>query len=136
MSTDTQRFERAYREIWAALHRSDDADLSQHERQLLHHVPTAGGAPLNELAQHLALPKSSASILVKNLEQRGFLKRNRDRDDERRLAIVLTKKGADRVAHDTVLEPTSLAAALKTLGSRERAALLATLEKLTQTLRE
>src|SRR5690242_16714764 len=66
--TDSERFEQAYRSLWGALHRSDDPELSQHERQLLHHVPAQGvGVSLIELARHLALPKSSASVLVKSL---------------------------------------------------------------------
>lgn len=128
--SDSERFERAYRGIWLALHRSDDPDLSQHERQLLHHVPHEGGVALNELAHHLALPMSSASVVVKDLERRGFVCRQRDATDERRLAIVLTAKGRDRVSADTVLEPQPLEAALRRIPTRERRALLNSLEHL------
>ena len=65
---------------------------------------------LGWLAQHLALPKSSASVLVKDLERRGFVRRRRDSEDERRLAIVLTAKGRRRVEADSVLEPKPLTA--------------------------
>ena len=104
-SPDHERFERAYRRVWGALHRGDEPGLSQHERQLLHHVPAAGGVALTDLARHLALPKSTASVVVKDLERRGFVRRRRDARDERRLAIVLTAEGRRRVAADTVLEP-------------------------------
>jgi DNA-binding MarR family transcriptional regulator len=43
---------------------------------------------LNELAAHLGLPKSSASVLAKDLERRGFLVRRRHPDDERRAHVV------------------------------------------------
>src|SRR5215471_2711462 len=123
-SSNSERFERAYASLWRALHRRDDADLSQHERNLLHHVPTEGGVQLGHLAWHLALPKSSASTLVKDLERRGFLTRRRDPADERRLAITLTPRGHDRVRSDTVLDLDRLAAALAALPAGEREALL------------
>ena len=107
-----------------ALHRGDEPDLSQHERQLLHHVPLEGGVQLNHVAWHLALPKSTASALVKDLERRGFLTRRRDRGDERRLAITLTAKGHERVQADSVLDLHRLGAALGKLSQDERRTLI------------
>jgi len=95
-------------------------------------VPAEGGVTLGWIAQHLLLPKSTASVLVKDLERRGFVKRRRDAHDERRLAIVLTAKGRRRVEADTVLEPTQLARALDRLPERERRSLLRSLERLAE----
>lgn len=128
--SETERFEQSYRRIWGALNRPDDPDLSQHERQLLHHVPASGGVALKWLARHLGLPKSTTSVLLKDLERRGFLRRLRDAEDERRLAVVLTHEGRLRVERDTVLEPARLAATLERLPPAEREALLAGLEHL------
>lgn len=125
-----ERFDRAYGAVWTELARLDEPDLSQHERQLLHHVPIQGGVSLGWLAHHLALPKSSASVLVKDLERRGFVRRRRDRRDERRLAVVLTAKGRARVDADSVLEPEPLAAALADLPAGEREGLIRGLERL------
>ena len=133
--SDAERFEAAYRAVWGALHREDDPDLSQHERQLLHHVPADGGIALNALAKHLALPKSTASVLVKDLERRGFVRRRRDTADERRLAIVLTPEGARRVAADRVLEPDRLAAAIATLPQAQRRTMLTGIERLARAAR-
>jgi DNA-binding MarR family transcriptional regulator len=129
-SPDHERFERAYRRLWGALRHGDEPGLSQHERQLLHHVPADGGIALTDLANHLALPKSTASVIVKDLERRGFVRRRRDTRDERRLAIVLTAEGRRRVAADTVLEPEPLAQALDALAAGRRAALLDAIEAL------
>jgi DNA-binding MarR family transcriptional regulator len=131
-SSDSERFERAYRRVWGALHRGDDSELSQHERQLLHHVPETGGIALTALAAHLALPKSTASVVVKDLERRGFVKRARDERDERRLAIVLSETGAARVRADTVLEPERLARALAALPEPVREQLLEHFEALAE----
>ncbi len=131
-SSDAERFERAYRLVWGALNKPDDPDLSQHERQVLHHVAAAGGTPLTWLAEHLGLPKSTASVLVKSLAQRGFVDRVRDPDDERRLSITLTEHGRRRIAQDTVLDPAALSAALARLPAATRAALLDGMERLAE----
>lgn len=116
--------------MWGALHRGDEPGLSQHERQLLHHVPAEGGIALTTLAGHLGLPKSTASVVVKDLERRGFVRRARDERDERRLAIVLSEQGRARVAADTVLEPEALTRALATLPEAQREDLLRAFEAL------
>jgi DNA-binding MarR family transcriptional regulator len=131
-SSDSDRFERAYARLWLALRRGDDPDLSQHERTLLHHVPAEGGVQLGQVAWHLALPKSTASTLVKDLERRGFLVRRRDPRDERRLAITLTPRGQERVRADSVLELDGLAEALAALGPEQRLALVEGLERLAE----
>src|SRR5205823_6589011 len=115
-SPESWRFERAFARLWATLRRGEDPDLTQHERELLRHVPAhGGGVHLNEVAWSLTLPKSTASVLVKGLERRGFLVRRRDPNDERRLAITLTPKGRDRVASDSVLDLRRLGEALAQL---------------------
>jgi DNA-binding MarR family transcriptional regulator len=78
------------------------------------------------------LPKSTASVLVKDLERRGFILRSRDPSNERQLAIVLTAAGEARVAADTVLNLPRLATALAALGADERRALLEEFEHLVE----
>lgn len=129
-SPESRRFERAFSRLWSSLRRSEDPDLSQHEREVLRHVPAHGGVHLNELAWSLKLPKSTASVLVKGLERRGFLIRRRDPNDERRLAITLTQKGRDRVAGDSVLDLRRLGEVLVQLTVQERQALLDVMDKL------
>ena len=125
-----EQFEKLYQRIWGALNRPDAPDLSQHERQLLHHVPVDGAVSLTWLAEHLGLPKSTASTVVKSLGQRGFVARARDPQDERRLAIALTEQGRARLVEDTVLDPPALRAALAKLPAEVRDALLDGLERL------
>jgi DNA-binding MarR family transcriptional regulator len=130
-SSANERFQGAFARVWLHLRRGDDPDLSEHERQLLHHIPAAPpGVTLGEVADHLALPRSSASVLVKDLARRGFVRRARDRADERRLALLLTAEGARRVAADSVLDPERLDAALGALEPAERTALVDALERL------
>ena len=128
--SQAEQFDTLYGRLWRAFFKADVEDLSQHERQLLHHVPADQGVPLGEVARHLGIAKSSASEQVKSLERRGFLTRHRDPDDERRLAIVLTPKGAARVRSDSVLDLRRLGTALKKLTASEREALFHGLDRL------
>lgn len=119
-----------YRQLWGALHRPDDDGdgLGQHERELLAHV--GDGASLTWLTRHLLLPKSTASVLVKDLERRGFLDRRRDANDERRLAITLTAQGRAAAEADHVLDLDALGRALRRLAASDRETLLRLLEQL------
>lgn len=123
-------FEQLYTRLWAALNRPDSPDLSQHERQLLHHLAPERPVNLGWLAGHLGLPKSTASTIVKRLAERGFVHRVRDPGNERQLAITLTAKGHERVDADTVLDPERLSAALAAVPEADRTAMLAALGKL------
>ena len=125
-----EQFDHLYGRLWSALFKADDEDVSQHERQLLHHVGDEKGVPLSVVARHLGIPKSSASERVKSLERRGFLKRRRDTKDERRLSIVLTDMGVARLRRDSVLDLVRLAAALKKVSAADKKAVLAGLERL------
>jgi DNA-binding MarR family transcriptional regulator len=125
-----EQFDHLYGRLWSALFKADDEDVSQHERQLLHHVGDEKGVPLGVVARHLGIPKSSASERVKSLERRGFLKRRRDTKDERRLSIVLTDMGVARLRRDSVLDLVRLAAALKKVSAADKKAVLAGLERL------
>lgn len=125
-----EQFDQLYGQLWRTFFRADAVDLSQHERQLLDHVPPEKGIPLGDVARHLGIPKSSASEQVKSLERRGFLVRRRDPDDERRLSIVLTAEGMARMRGSSVLDLARLAAALRRLTAEDRKALLAGLERL------
>ena len=128
--SQAEQFDQLYGRLWRALLKADTEDLSQHDRQLLHHVPADKGIPLGAVARHLGMPKSSASEQVKRLERRGFLTRHRDPSDERQLSIVLTDAGVARVRRDSVLDLVRLAAALRRVSVEDRRALLTGLERL------
>ena len=125
------RFEAAARRCQASLGHPDDPDLTHDELTLLHRVEAGpAGLPLTALSAALGWAKSTASVAVKDLEQRGYLRRERRADDERRLAISLTARGQARVDVDRLYDPARLAAALRALPSLTRARLLDALEEL------
>ena len=109
----------------------EDPQLSAEARRLLRQlVDDPGGVALTWLAGHLGWPKSTTSVAVKDLERRGYVRRGRRDDDERRLWIALTPEGHARVAADRILEPGRLTAALRALAAPVRAQLVDALEEL------
>jgi DNA-binding MarR family transcriptional regulator len=131
-SPEAEQFEAVFGRLSQALRSADYGDLSRNGLELLHHVPATGEGTvtLQHLAQQLALPKSTASALVKDLERLGFLRRARNPSNERELAIELTQLGAERVAADTVLGRSGLGAALAALSPKQRRRLLKSLDRL------
>jgi len=128
--SEAEQFDALYGQVWRAFFKGDSEDLSQHERQLLHHIHEGRKVALGDVARHLGIPKSSASEQVKSLERRGFLTRGRDREDERRLEIVLTPRGLARVRSDSVLDLKRLAVALRAMSRSDLDAMVRGLGKL------
>ncbi len=125
------RFETAFRRCDAALRRPADPDLAPDELTLLQRLASdPDGVALTWLAAHLGRPKSTTSVLVKDLERRGFVRRTRRADDERRLEIALTATGRARVVADRTLDADRLAAGLRALSPSGRAQLLDGIEGL------
>jgi DNA-binding MarR family transcriptional regulator len=125
------RFEAAFGRCDATLRRAPYADLAPDELTLLDRLAgDPDGVALTWLAAHLGRPKSTTSVLVKDLERRGFVRRTRRADDERRLEIGLTATGQARVAAARLLDPDRLAAALRALSPAGRTQLLDGIEAL------
>jgi DNA-binding MarR family transcriptional regulator len=125
-----ERFERSFRAALTRLRASGEGDLSPRQREVLRLVAHGEGISLGALADRLGLPNSTASVLVKGLERRGLVRRRRDARDERRLSIVLTRRGRDRADADSLLDERRLAEALDRLTPSQRRSLLAGLERL------
>lgn len=48
---------------------------------------------VKELGEHIYLDSGTLTPVLKKLEVKGYIKRNRSKNDERNLLVVLTKKG-------------------------------------------
>jgi DNA-binding MarR family transcriptional regulator len=125
------RFEAATRRCRALLGRPSPGDLSDDELALLQLLASSpAGVALSWVADQLGWAKSSTSVMVKDLDRRGLVRRARRPDDERRLAIAVTARGAARVAEDRAFDAERLGSALRTLSPTAREHLLGGLEAL------
>jgi DNA-binding MarR family transcriptional regulator len=66
-----------------------------------------GSEPLSvtDLSRMLDLDQGILSRLLKRMESAGLLRRERDRNDERSLAVVLTRKGRDLRSEALAIPP-------------------------------
>ncbi len=96
---DTKQLQELFSEFLQSLglHRPDQVptgfSLSLSEMFAL--MTLSSGAPMSQqvLAEQLHLEKSTVSRLIKHLEQRGWVKRMRDRHDTRMFRLHLSDEG-------------------------------------------
>lgn len=55
------------------------------------------GKNVNDIVNELELNQGNTSSIIKKLESMGLVKKTRKKDDERKVNIVLTDKGKDKV---------------------------------------
>ncbi len=85
---------------------------------------------MHELAEHLGVTASTASLQLDDLERAGFVKRSRHPRDRRRTNVRLTRAGERVKGQQKVLDRERVAALLGRLTAAERAEVVAALEKL------
>ncbi len=96
--TDTQRILDAVRKLVRLLRLADraaqrDVGLSGAQLFVLHELGRTPALSLNELAARTSTDQSSVSVVVTRLVDAGFVSRDRDSRDARRLVLNLTKSG-------------------------------------------
>lgn len=92
-------------------------------------------ATVSEIGEELAVALPTASEVLRVLEQRGLIKKQRSRDDARTVMVSLTTKGR-RKADVAAGWPDFLAAAAEVLPPAEQESLLRALIKMIRTLQE
>ena len=96
--TDTQRILDSIRRLVRLLRLTDRAaqselGLSGAQLFVLHELAKSPSLSLSELADRTATDQSSVSVVVTRLVDSGYVTRDRDKRDGRRLVLNLTKSG-------------------------------------------
>jgi DNA-binding MarR family transcriptional regulator len=127
---------RCYPLIYFACHRRHVRDeatrevLSAHQASVLDHLDDVEASSLQELARHMGVTVSTMSITVDRLERGHYVRRERSKEDGRRLDLRLTPAGVRIKRQQKVLEPDLVAALLRQLDDGKRAQALRGLELL------
>lgn len=133
---------RCYPLIYFACHRRHVRDpkskavLSAHQASVLDHLDELEGTSLLELAKHMGVTASTMSLMVDRLERGGYVRRERSREDGRRVDLRLTRAGVRVRQQQNVLEPDLVAAMLERLDAERRRQALAGLELLARASRD
>jgi DNA-binding MarR family transcriptional regulator len=116
----------AYPRIYFACHRRHVYDAEQrrlvsvHQASILDHLDPVHSTVLSDLAKHMGVTPSTMSLAIDRLERNGYLTRERDAADRRRVRIRLTEAGVRVRRANSVLDPTLVAEMLEQLPASER----------------
>lgn len=131
-----------YPRIYFACHRRHVRDpksrrvLSAHQASILDHLDERDSVMLLEVAKHMGVTPSTMSLQIEQLVRRGYVIRERDARDARRLKLRLSENGAGVREANSVLDTDRVASMLRRLSDEERAAGIAGLALLARAARE
>jgi len=135
-------FLRSYPQIYFACHRRHVRDettqrtLTLKQASILDHLHTGEPTNLLSLARHMRVTPSTMSLNVDRLEHAGYVRRDRDRLDARRVELRLTRAGDRLKQQQKLLDPELVATLLNRLNGADRAIALQGLELLAQAAAE
>jgi len=130
MTPEVDKLISGYGRIFFACHRHHVRDpktkkvLSAHQAGILDHLDEIDGISLFALANHLGVTASTMSLSVQRLVDGGYVRRDPDPDDARRVQIRLTRSGVRIKQQQSVLDPQLVTAMLQRLSPVDRAAAL------------
>jgi MarR family transcriptional regulator, organic hydroperoxide resistance regulator len=133
---------RCYPQIYFACHRRHVRDekthnvISAHQASILDHLDDVEGTSMLDLARHMGVTASTISLTADRLERGGYVRRERSKQDARRVDLRLTPAGVRIKRQQKVLEPSLIAAMLGKLDEKRRKKALRGLELLAEAARE
>jgi DNA-binding MarR family transcriptional regulator len=127
-----RRVVRAFRAV--AQVAQDVIGISGAQHFVLERLAEAPALSLNDLAARTMTHKSSVSVVVKRLVERGFVRRRRSSADRRSIVLTLTPAGRRAIERAPDSAQTRLIAALHRLPRRELAAFAGLFERFTDEL--
>lgn len=96
--------------------------LSVHQATVLAHLDRATSHTLTQLAGEIGVALPTMSLLIARLVDLGFVRRERDPEDGRRVALRLSAAGLRAAAARSLLDPERVRALLDLLTPEERSA--------------
>jgi MarR family transcriptional regulator, organic hydroperoxide resistance regulator len=95
--------------------------LSAHQASILDHLDEREPVMLLDLARHMGVTASTMSLHVERLVRRGYVLRDRDTRDARRLRLRISAAGTRVREANSVLDPQRVRALLARLSAVEQA---------------
>ncbi|MBI3405590.1 MAG: winged helix-turn-helix transcriptional regulator [Acidobacteria bacterium] len=124
--TATQKLLDCYPRIFFACHTRHVRDpktrkkLSAHQASILDHLDPVEPIALMDLARHMGVTASTMSLNVERLVRHGYVIRQRDTRDKRRIGLRVSAAGERIKEAQSVLEPARVAGLLRLLSVQER----------------
>ena len=104
--------------------------LSSRQASVLDHLDEIEPTGLLTLAAHMGVTPSTMSLMIDRLARAGYVTRERDAKDGRRVNLRLTRAGVRIKSEKSVLDPARVHAVLDQLSAEERKQVIYGLELL------
>ena len=104
--------------------------MSAHQASILDHLDEVDPMAMTELAGHMGVTVATMSLAIDRLEQRRYVRRDRDPGDGRRVLLRITADGVRLREAKSVLDPVRVEQVLGQLSPADREAALKGLDLL------
>jgi DNA-binding MarR family transcriptional regulator len=118
----------AYPRIYFACHTrhvrdaQTGAELSAHQASILDHLDEVDPMSMTDLAGHMGVTAATMSLAIDRLENKRYVRRDRDPKDGRRVLLRVTPAGSRVREAKSVLDPVRVEQVLAQLSPADRAA--------------
>jgi MarR family transcriptional regulator, organic hydroperoxide resistance regulator len=136
MSALASEISTLYSSIYYHCHPKFTVNLSHQSIRALQFIHFEGTSNVNNVAVHLQCAPNTASEIVRRLVDKGFLQRQRRKEDERVVELQLTDDGTRILLEQTGLDLDTLPDLLKDLTSEEVESVRRGFQILDQSVRE
>ncbi len=132
----------AFLQFYRACHRRHVRDrrarrvLNANQGSILQHLDSDEPTNLHVLARHMGVTASTMSLNVDRLEQAGYVRRERDARDARRVELRLTESGQRLKDEQNVLDRGMVGKLMESLGQTDRRTAIEGLRLLAEAARD
>lgn len=131
-----RRLLHAYPRVFFACHtrhvrdQASGEEISAHQASVLDHLDEVEAISMTDLAAHMGVTVATMSLAIDRLERKGYARRDRDREDGRRVLVRITASGLRVREAKSVLDPVRVEQLLARLSPADREAALQGLQLL------
>lgn len=123
-------------DIYYYLHYQHQEKITHQVIRILQHIDKNQGVGINELATFLDVSQNTASENVKRIINKGYLQKQRDTNDERRVIIGLTKLGKEILTRNTSLDEGKLKRVFEIMNEKDKEKVINGFEILSEAVKK
>ncbi|USD13940.1 MarR family winged helix-turn-helix transcriptional regulator [Priestia megaterium] len=106
--------------IYYHLHYTHQEKITHQTIRLLQHIDKSSSVGIKEIADYLHVSHNTASEHVKRNIDKGYVHKNRDIHDERKVILHLTEAGKDLLKRNSSLDEEKVSAILREMTASEK----------------
>ncbi|MFV5314396.1 MarR family winged helix-turn-helix transcriptional regulator [Priestia megaterium] len=106
--------------IYYHLHYTHQEKITHQTIRLLQHIDKSSAVGIREIADYLTISHNTASEHVKRSIEKGYVYKNRDIQDERKVILHLTEAGKDILKRNSSLDEEKILAILREMTASEK----------------